>query len=455
MTGRAESGGGPCAGPAGAARRPKDPAASGPPGSPGASSSGRGRAGGPPSKGAVRNRTIFTGDNLRVMRGMEPGSVDLIYLDPPFNSKHDYAAPIGTPSDGAEFKDTWTLKDVDLSWWGEIADEHPALYRILGAAKETAGRSMMSYLIYMAIRIIEMRRILKDTGSLYLHCDPTAGHYLKLVLDSIFGSGCFRNEIVWNRARGISSISKNFRKSHDLLFRYSKSDTYSFANQYMEKDEKYAKLFPYTDRHGRHSRAKILGPGVVKGGETGKPWRGIDPNKSKAHWIYTRDKLDRLDREGRIYWPKKKGGLPRLKYYLHEASGPKVSDVWADIGAIESNSRERVGYPTQKPLALLERVISASSNEGDVVLDPFCGCATACHAAERLGRRWIGIDISEKAAQLVQMRINRDITVAGAGGVIHRTDIPYRKARRTPCVKDFLYGKQEGDCAGHCFQFVG
>ena len=403
------------------------------------------------------------------MRGMADDSVDLIYLDPPFNSKHDYAAPIGTPSGGAEFKDTWTLDDVDIEWWGDIADKYPAIYKVLEATKETAGKSMMSYLIYMAIRIIEMRRVLKDTGSLYLHCDPTASHYLKLVLDAVFGAAGYNNEVVWKRTSS-HNRAKRWGPTHDTIFYYSKGENKTWNRVLQPLDQAYVdSAYVNEDEHGRWSSVNLTGPGA-RTGDSGQPWRGIDftsrgrhweppPDRSLPEWFKypehwsqmpVRKRLDVLDEQGLIYWSRGGKGLPRFKKYLLASSGAPVQDVITDINPVSSRGKERTGYPTQKPLVLLERIINTSSNEGDVVLDPFCGCATACHAAERLNRKWIGIDVSEKAAQLVQMRINQDITVAGAGGVIHRRDIPQQGGVRTKNIKHILYGMQEGRCNGCC-----
>ena len=337
------------------------------------------------------------------MRGMADESVDLIYLDPPFNSNHDYAAPIGTPAGGAEFKDTWTLQDVDLAWWGEIAESYPALYKVLEATRETAGKSMMSYLIYMAVRIIEMHRILRETGSLYLHCDPTASHYLKLALDSVLGKSNFVNEVVWYKGYRGTPRKQRYQQEHDTVFLYAK-------------------------QYGRYTWNSVFGE-----------------YKDKSMSRY-----NKIDKDGKKYALIKRRRTDGTVYYGKTYPKGKLQGDVVEIPVLAATDKERTGYPTQKPLALLERIIKASSNQGDMVLDPFCGCATACHAAERLNRQWIGIDISEKAAQLVQMRINRDITVAGAGGVIHRTDIPQISGMRTKNIKHVLYGMQEGRCKGCC-----
>ena len=413
------------------------------------------------------------------MRGMADESIDLIYLDPPFNSKHDYAAPIGSKAAGAAFKDTWTLDDIDVAWWGEIADTNPSLYKVLEATRETAGKSMMSYLIYMAVRIMEMHRIMKDTGSLYLHCDPTASHYLKTVLDSVFGIENFLADITWRRT--FAHNDKMFGAIHDHILYYSKDGccTKNIDAVKIPMTTKTNPEYSKEDEHGPYRGIVLTGPRIASG-ESGRPWRGYDPAQSGRCWSVPRTgkyaewiekkfipgyrsidnihkRLDLLDECGLILWPKKQGGVPSLKRYMTKDSGTLPGDVWTDVNPVSSGAKERLGYPTQKPLALLERIIKASSNEGDTVLDPFCGCATACSAAEKLDRRWIGIDVSPKAYELVKDRLVReaglDKFTKGAGEVIHRVDVPSRKGERTTCYKDVLYGLQAGNCNGCCHHF--
>lgn len=218
------------------------------------------------------NRTMWTGDNLDIMRGMNSESVDLIYLDPPFNSNQNYAAPIGSEAAGAAFKDTWTLDDVDLAWHGEIAEQHPALYAIIGAARESHGAGMQSYLIMMGVRILEMRRLLKPTGSIYLHCDPTASHYLKLLMDAVFGSGNFKTEVVWKRSSAHSDTKQGRRQHgriHDILLFYTRSDEWTWNPVYTEYDREYVEKFykhvePGTGR--RYTLGDIAGPGALQKG---------------------------------------------------------------------------------------------------------------------------------------------------------------------------------------------
>ena len=343
------------------------------------------------------NRTLWTGDNLDILRGLNSATVDLIYLDPPFNSNKTYEAPVGSQAAGAAFKDTWTLSDLDVAWMGLIADEHPALANILKASGLSHGKGMQSYLTMMAVRLLEMRRVLKPTGSIYLHCDPYASHYLKMLMDSIFGGGAYRNEIVWSYQRW-TGATKHFQRMHDVVLFYAR-DGHTFNTQYEPHSEK-----------------------------------GLRRHKGKIR-----------------YTVKDKTG--RLESYVGDHGTKAMRDVWA-ISVLNANAKERVGFPTQKPLALLERIIAASSNEGDVILDPFAGCATACVAAERLGRQWVGIDLSAKAVELVEHRLKQQEPgiALWADKVVARTDIPRRTDIDAPPNyrqnKHVLYGQQEGQCAG-------
>ena len=321
---------------------------------------------------------------------MNSNSVDLIYLDPPFNSKTNYAAPIGSKAAGAEFKDTWSLDDIDDEWIKSLAENHPRLYRVLLAAMTDSDKA---YLAYMTPRLIEMKRILKDTGSIYLHCDPTMSHYLKLLMDAIFGRENFRNEIVWRIGwvSGYKSQKRGWIRNHDTLLYYVMSNE---ARNRFNKE-----YIPYPADYVRRD---------------GKP-------------------------------PSGKGFPIEDTWNCHNG------DVLDSI-MIKSFSTEKTGYPTQKPLALLDRIIDASSNEGDIVFDPFCGCATTLVAAEfrPQRRRWVGIDISPKAVELVIGRIEE-----GQGmykDIIHRKDLPQRTdLGKLPSPRswlDHLYGKQGGNCNG-------
>ena len=349
------------------------------------------------NKPVFKNQTLWTNDNLFIMRGLPDECIDLIYLDPPFNSNRNYEAPIGSEASGAAFKDTWTLSDCDNAWHGEIAEKEPAVYQIISSSELSHSKSIKSYLIMMAVRLLEMRRILKNTGSIYLHIDPNTSHYLKLLMDSVFGKVNFRNEIVWCY-RGGGVPRKDFAKKHDIIFRYSKTKEYVFNVDDVR--------IPYSSSVSESNPSRY--------------------NKSyRANKVYSG------------YSPNTKGKHPE--------------DWWSIQPLMPSDKKERTGYPTQKPRALLERIIKASSNEGDMILDPFCGCATTLIAAERLNRRWIGIDLSEKAVFLVKERMKKESDLFDDFQPIHRTDIPKSSADssyRDPYKKKELYGRQEGTCNG-------
>ena len=280
---------------------------------------------------------------------------------------------------------------------------------------------MMAYLTMMAQRMAEFHRVLKDTGSIYLHCDPTASHYLKLLMDSVFGPQNFRNEIVWKRTSAHNSASR-YGPNHDIILFCSRSQTYTWNQVFQKYDESYIQNFyRHVDEKGRYRLSDLTGAGV-RYGDSGEPWRGVNPTEVGRHWAVPRaallessdepvdnltsqQKLDLLDQMGIVYWPPN-GRVPQRKRYLDESKPEMpVQSTWTDISPIGAQARERLGYPTQKPEALLERIVSASSNEGDVVLDPFCGCGTAIAAAERLNRRWIGIDITHIAITLIRHRL--------------------------------------------------
>ena len=364
------------------------------------------------------NQTIWTGDNLDIMRGMNSASEDLIYLDPPFNSNHNYAAPIGSQAAGAAFKDTWGLDDINLAWHGEIKHEYPGLYSLLTVTREIHGDSMMSYLIYMAIRVMEMRRLLKPTGSLYLHCDPYASHYLKLLLDTLFAARNYRNEVVWRRY-GSHNDAQRYRRVHDVLLFYGRDNGRTWNGAWNPLDPDYVKqAYRHKDDRGRY-RTAPLHTGGLSGGGYGYDFRGFTRT-----WRYSEERMHEIEAAGLIAQARNGQGVPERKVYLHDSKGRPVADIWDDVSPLTGQHKERVGYPTQKPVVLLTRIVRASSNAGDMILDPFCGCATACIAAEMEGREWVGIDISEKAADLVRSRLKDEVGLFYQGA--HREDIPAR-----------------------------
>lgn len=309
----------------------------------------------------VPNRTIFCDDNLDVMRGINSECIDLIYLDPPFNKNKKFTAPIGSSAEGAEFSDIFREEDIKSEWLVTIREDQPELYHYLNGIRGVGNSYNFAYLAYMAIRLIECGRILKTTGSIYLHCDPTMSHYLKALMDCVFGEDYFRREIVWDIAvlSGFKTQAKNWIRGHDTILYYTKSGDFQFNKQTQEHRQEYINRFNKTDKDGRRY----------------------------------------FDGRGK-------------KRYLDEviARGKAIGDVWSDVMSFQQapTSKEKVGYPTQKPVKLLERIIAASSDEGDTILDPFCGCATTCVAAEKLDRRWIGIDVSVKAYELVKERLTKE-----------------------------------------------
>ncbi len=407
-------------------------------------------------------KTIFTGDNLPTMRGMNSESVDLIYLDPPFNSKTDYAAPIGSKAAGAAFKDTWSLSDIDVEWINLLEAKHLRLWRVLMAAMTPSDKS---YLAYMAVRLLEMHRILKPTGSIYLHCDPTMNHYLKLVMDAIFGIRNFRNEIVWRRsdskARGSQHTARSWGNSIDSLLFFSKSDQAELKPQIVGEmnEAEMKRKFPKVDANGQRYNTKTTAwcsPSMGARPNLCYEFRGITPPYPSG-WRLSRPRMEEEFAKGNIVI--RNGKLER-RSYAKDYHGASPANLWAETELLLSaHSSERTDYPTQKPLALLNRIIQASSNPGDLVFDPFCGCATACVAAELAGRNWVGIDISPKAAQLVRARLQEQPPL-GIGSlfhnrlVAHREDIPFRDdlGLLPPynCIanRNALYGAQGGHCAG-------
>ena len=356
--------------------------------------------------------TLYYGDNLDVLRRyIKDEAVDLIYLDPPFKSNQDYnvlfAEQGGTRSAAQikAFEDTWRWDQGAAFAFQQTIEAGGKVAQAMLAFRQFLGENdMLAYLSMMAPRLVELRRVLKPTGSIYLHCDPTASHYLKLLLDSILGAANFRNEIIWKRTTAHSS-AKKYAPIHDTILYYVKSREAIFNTPRSEYDDEYLdKYYRFNDGDGRlYWRADLCAAGV-RHGRSGLPWRGIDPAAKGMHWKYTIDKLDELDKAGKIYWPPA-GTMPQFKRYRDQLKGKTVSDLWDDIDRINPVGGERLGYPTQKPEALLERMILANSNEGDTVLDPFCGCGTAIAAAQKLKRHWIGIDITHLAITLIKHRL--------------------------------------------------
>lgn len=362
---------------------------------------------------------LYYGDNLSVLRdSIADDSVDLIYLDPPFNSNASYnvlfKGPQGNDSTAQieAFDDTWHWNDSAEAAFGDVLRSgNGAAAEMLRAMRSFLGENdMMAYLSMIAVRLLELHRVLKPTGSLYLHCDPTASHYLKILLDAVFGARCFKNEIDWKRTT-THSDAKTWSNNADCILFYAKSEKGFIWNTPREphSDEYVKAKYGRDDGDGR-------GPYRLDNMTSPSPrpnmmyeWLGF-PFPEKG-WRYQRETMQRLHDEGRIWYPTNEHGefntsrRPQLKRYLNEMEGGVMGDIWTDIPPLNSQAKERLGYPTQKPVALLERILNASSNPGDVVLDPFCGCGTTVHAAEKLGRQWIGIDVTHLAIGLIEKRL--------------------------------------------------
>ena len=388
---------------------------------------------------------LYFGDNLDILREhIKDESVDLIYLDPPFNSNANYNVLFKTPK-GHEsaaqieaFEDTWHWNEQanrefhELVHCGntDVSEMVQALRRFLGE------NDMMAYLTMMANRLIELHRVLKPTGSLYLHCDPTASHYLKIVLDGVFGQENFRSEIIWRRTNSHNSTTMQFGAIHDVILFFTKSNEFTFHPKTRPYSKSYIEdRFKYSDERGRYQTNYLTGPGV-RYGESGREWRGFNPTSAKRHWAIPKSLRGFLKNDGKgmsshqqlevlfeqdlIIFPKKDGGQPMYKQYIGD--GLAYQDLWTyqpntngvlhnsdecideDVKYLE-DEKEKLGYPTQKPVGLLARIIETSCDEGDLVLDPFCGCGTAVHAAQKLKRQWLGIDITHLAVSLIEKRM--------------------------------------------------
>lgn len=373
------------------------------------------------------------GDNLSIMKAMGKHSVDLIYLDPPFNSKQNYNLMYRTmtgkpvPEQVEAFCDTWEMdaqKEAVARTMPLLMREHGVddyyvdFWRLWMQALRHTQPHLLAYLIYMVQRLLEMKSLLRPTGSIYLHCDPTASHYIKVMMDGIFGHDNFRNEIIWKRTTAHSS-AKKYAPIHDVILYYSAGRRPTWNPPRTQYEQAYLdKYYKFDDGDGRlYWRADITGAGV-RTGDSGQPWRDRDPTGIGRHWalpqgviseiagpnaskLSVQERLDLLDLHGFIYWPKGTG-MPQYKRYRDQLKGKSVGDVWDDIDRINPVGKERLGYPTQKPIALLDRIIQASTNKGDVVFDPFCGCGTTIYSAIKNERQWIGCDIAILSIKLIR-----------------------------------------------------
>ena len=364
----------------------------------------------------MRN-TLYYGDNLLVLREHIPDeSADLVYLDPPFNSNASYNVLFkertgeDSPAQIKAFTDTWEWTQETEWTYGVDIIQNPkvpsVVKEMISAFRQFIGQNaMMAYLVMMAPRLVELHRALKPTGSLYLHCDPAAGHYLKILLDTVFGTQNFRTEITWKRTSAHSDTKQGRRQHgrvHDTILFYTKGPNWTWNPIYTPYDQDYIEQFyrhVESETNRRYTLDNLTGPGGAAKGNPSYEVMGVT-----RYWRYSRERMNELIGEGRVVQTSP-GSVPRYKRYLDEMPGIPLQDIWTDTGPIASQASERLGYPTQKPEALLERIIQASSNEGDVVLDPFCGCGTAVAAAQKLDRRWVGIDITHLAVALMKSRL--------------------------------------------------
>ena len=428
----------------------------------------------------VGSRTLFIGDNLDILRGINSESVDLIYLDPPINSGSVHRAQEGVEAAGAEFDDTWTLDDVRDEWLGEIEVRCPAAFELIRGSKLMHSDSMAGYLTFMVIRLIELRRVMKQTGSIYLHCGSVASHYLRIAMDVLFGWNNYKNEVVWKKTASAGG-ARRWRFIHDKLLFYTGSRRHRWNRVLLDHSPAYwTRYYRFEDERGRYQLTTLTGMGRRRD-SSGYPWRSVDPGESGRHWappinalraaypdlsddvverLSAIDKLDLLDKAGLIHWPKGLGWVPRFKLYADMSPGAPVQDVITSIQEIGPRSKERTGWPAQKPEALLDIIIRSSSDPEDLVLDPFCGSGTTCVVAEKLGRRWIGIEQVEQVGKVMHNRLLREVgpLLDGNSGPWdltilttppERTDMGDTGSPMTLReTSDLLYGRQQGMCNG-------
>ena len=355
------------------------------------------------------NNVLAYGDNLEYLRAMPAESVDLVYLDPPFNSKRNYSATFGADAQVQAFEDTFSWGDDDVKALRQFAKVNKDLGRFLISLGEILPKQgLYSYLVYMASRLQELHRVLKPTGSIYLHVDPTASHYLKLIMDGVFGSERFLADISWERSNPKGKVSR-WASCHDVILHYSKSKEYIFEPQYRPLADGGLKPYSKKDERGRYRTGPLDAPDDPNGTRPRYSYtalNGVTYQAPALGWRITWENMRKLDEEGRLAYPSSPNGRLAKKLYLADSKGAAIADVWTDIGPLQSKDPERTGYGTQKPLALLERIVKASSKEGDVVLDPFMGSGTTCVAAAKHGRKFVGIDLTPIAVATAKGRLD-------------------------------------------------
>ena len=413
----------------------------------------------------IKNRTLFHGNNLDILRGMDSETAHLIATDPPFNKGRDFHATPDSLASGASFQDRWSWdEDVHPDWVDQLKDDWPDVLYVIEGSRKSYGDDMGAFLCFVGVRLIEMWRVLRKDGSIYLHCDPTASHYLKELMDAVFGRKNFRNEIIWKRSlgqKGSQHASKKFGSEHDAILFYCKDvKKYTFdmpKKQTELTEEERLKKFPKEDADGRRwkddSHHIWRTPGMGKRPNLCYTWRGFT-NPHPSGWRLTRDKLEEEYQKGNFEIIQGRDGSDKLirKAYEDDYKGENFGDLWADIPNLTA-SKEKVGYPTQKPVELYERIIKTSSNEDDVVLDPFCGCATTLIAAENLKREWIGIDIWDKAHEVVIERLKNECFLEGpddnrrdiimSEGTITYRNVPPRRTDDAEVAVPYLKTKKK------------
>ena len=416
----------------------------------------------------VNDNTLFIGDNLDILRGLNSESVDLIYLDPPRNSGRFVRANDTAEAAGFTFDDEWTQDDMRPEWLDEIELRQPDVVPVIAAARVAHDDGLAAYLIFMGVRLLELQRILRPSGSIYLHCNPRAAHYLKALMDALFGHEQFKSDVTWKRT-AMREGAKRWVWTHDTLLFYAGPREYAWNQVPQEHPPEYwRRYYFFSDERGNYQAQPLTGLGRIYD-DRGEPWRDIDPAEEGRHWevpmkvlraayplrgdldrLAAARKLDLLDEAGLIHWTR--GGAPRYKIYADMTKGERLSDVVTTVGRIESKDREYTGWPDQVPEALLDIIIRASTNPGDIVLDPFCGSGTTCVVADTLGRRWIGIERAEQAQGVLTRRMEREV------GIRHFS-ICERRPRRTDKdeshrplspgeARKLLYERQRGRCKG-------
>ncbi len=360
------------------------------------------------AKANFNNRSLFHGDNLDFLRGINTGTIDLIATDPPYNKGRDFHSDPASLAAGASFQDRWSWdKDIHQDWVDQIKDDQPAMWEVIDMANHTWGNDMGAYLCWLGVRLLEMKRVLKETGSIYLQCDQTAGAYIKCLMDSIFEKKNFRNQIIWKRTGAKNDVKKQLANNYDVIFNYTNSDNFIWNNEATiipydlnNLDEKTKKQYSKVDDAGRlYQLDNITDPHQHPPSNCTYEVMGVT-----RKWRWTKERMQKEIEKGSIVQTKT-GNVPRYKRYLDEQQGKLIDTLWVDINNVQPFSKQSAGYPTQKPILLYERILKFSSNEGDMVLDPFCGCATTCVAAEKLKRQWVGIDIWKEAHKVVIDRL--------------------------------------------------